>query len=305
MTATPDAKKPHANHEPALRRRLGNPAMRESSGGQILGMSVLIVLAAYFLVPVYWLIVASTKSQADLSTTPGFGFSTFNLFNNLQTLFTRSDGVFGIWALNSVIYAAGGAIVGTFLSALTGYALAKFKFRGREFLFSVILGGVLVPSTALALPLFLMFAAVGGVNTYWAVILPSIVSPFGVYLARVFTQSAVPEEILESARLDGAGEFRAFFSVSLKLLTPSLVTIFLFQFIGIWNNFFLPMVMLQSQNLYPITLGLFNWNAATDRYPDLQESVITGSLVSIIPLILIFLLLQRYWKVGLSAGSLK
>lgn len=268
-------------------------------------MSILIVLAAYFIVPVYWLIVASTKSQGDLSTTSGFWFSTFHLFDNLRLLFTRSDGVFAIWAMNSVIYAAGGAIIGTFLSALTGYALAKFKFRGREFLFSVILGGVLVPSTALALPLFLMFAAVGGVNTYWAVILPSIVNPFGVYLARVFTASAVPDEVLESARLDGAGEFRVFFFVAIPLLAPSLVTIFLLQFIGIWNNFFLPMVMLQSQNLYPITLGLFNWNAATDRYADLQGSVITGSLVSIIPLIIIFLLLQRYWRVGLSAGSLK
>jgi len=275
-----------------------------STGGRIAAMSVLIVLAAYFLVPVYWLVVAATKSQGDLSTTSGFWFSTIHLFDNLTTLFTRSDGIFVRWAINSVIYAAGGALIGTFLSAITGYALAKFRFRGREFLFSVILGGVLVPSTALALPLFLMFAAVGGVNTYWAVILPSIVSPFGVYLARVFTTAAVPDEILESARMDGAGEFRIFFQVALKLLAPSVVTIFLFQFIGIWNNFFLPQVMLQSQNLYPITLGLFNWNAATDRYADLQESVITGSFVSIIPLVLVFLLLQRYWKVGLAAGSL-
>ena len=117
-------------------------------------------------------------------------------------------------------------------------------------------------------------------------------------------QGPVPDELLESARMDGAGEFRTFFQVSLKLLTPSVVTIFLFQFIGIWNNFFLPMVMLQSQNLYPITLGLFNWNAAIDHYPGLQESIITGSLVSIIPLVLVFLLLQRYWKVGLTSGSL-
>ena len=267
-------------------------------------MSVLIVLAVYFLVPVFWLVVAATKSQGDLSTTSGFWFSSIHLIDNLKTLFTRSDGIFGRWAMNSLIYAGGGALIGTFLSVITGDALAKFKFRGNGFLFSVVLGGVLVPSTALALPLFLMFSAVGGVNTYWAVLLPSIVNPFGVFLARVFTKAAVPDELLESARMDGAGEFRTFFQVSLKLLTPSVVTIFLFQFIGIWNNFFLPMVMLQSQNLYPITLGLFNWNAATDRYPDLQESIITGSLVSIIPLVLVFLLLQRYWKVGLASGSL-
>lgn len=192
-------------------------------------------------------------------------------------MFTAQGGVFTSWAGNSLIYAGGGALIGTLLSALAGYALAKFRFRGREFLFSVVLGGVLVPSVALALPLFLMFSAVHQVNTYWSVILPSVVNPFGVFLARVFTTAAVPDEILESARLDGAGEFRIFSQVSLRLLAPSLVTIFLFQFIGIWNNFFLPMVMLQSQSLYPITLGLFNWNASVNQYPDLQQSIITGS----------------------------
>jgi len=198
-----------------------------------------------------------------------------------------------------------GAAVGTFISALCGYALAKFRFRGREVLFSVILGGVLVPSTALALPLFLLFSATGLVNTYLAVFLPSVVSPFGVYLARVFTAAAVPEELLESARLDGAGEFRTFFSVAFRLMVPSLVTIFLFQFVGIWNNFFLPMVMLQKESLFPITLGLYEWNGQTAKVSLLQGSVISGSLVSIIPVIILFLVLQRYWRTGIAAGALK
>ncbi len=136
-------------------------------------------------------------------------------------------------------------------------------------------------------------------------ILPSIVNPFGVFLARVFATASVPDEILESARLDGAGEFRIFFQVSLRLLGPGLVTIFLFQFIGIWNNFFLPMVMLQSQKLYPITMGLFNWNAAVAQQPALQQSVIVGSFVSIVPLMALFLLLQRFWRTGLTAGAVK
>lgn len=198
-----------------------------------------------------------------------------------------------------------GAAVGTLISALCGYALAKFRFRGREFLFSVVLGGVLVPTTALALPLFLLFSATGIVNTYLAVFLPSIVSPFGVYLARIFANAAVPQELIESARLDGAGEFRTFFSVSSRLMTPALVTIFLFQFVAIWNNFFLPMVMLQKESLFPITLGLYEWNGQTARAPLLQESVITGSLVSIVPVIIVFILLQRFWRTGLAAGSLK
>ena len=281
------------------------PRDQESRAGRIAAMSVLVVLTIYFLIPVYFLLVASTKSQGDFVSTFGLWFAHLNLAGNLRTLFTTQDGVFGRWALNSLVYAGGGALIGTFLSALTGYALAKFRFRGRNFLFSVILSGVLVPSATLALPLFLMFSAVHQVNTYWSVILPSVVNPIGVFLARVFTSAAVPDEILESARIDGAGEFRIFRQVSLRLLAPSLVTIFLFQFIGIWNNFFLPMVMLQSQKLYPITLGLFNWNAAVNQQPDLQQSIITGSFVSIVPLIVLFLLLQRFWRTGLSAGAIK
>jgi multiple sugar transport system permease protein len=292
----------HAPTPDAPRRR---PRDQESRVGRIAAMSVLVVLTIYFLIPVYFLLVSSTKSQGDFVSTFGLWFAHLNFTDNLRTLFTTQDGVFGRWAANSLIYAGGGALIGTFLSALTGYALAKFRFRGRNFLFSVILSGVLVPSATLALPLFLMFSAVHQVNTYWSVILPSVVNPFGVFLARVFTSAAVPDEILESARIDGASEFRIFRQVSLRLLAPSLVTIFLFQFIGIWNNFFLPMVMLQSQKLYPITLGLFNWNAAVNQQPDLQQSIITGSFVSIVPLIVLFLLLQHFWKTGLSAGAIK
>ncbi|WP_245883033.1 carbohydrate ABC transporter permease [Streptomyces hyaluromycini] len=268
-------------------------------------MGLMLLLAVYFLLPVYFLVVASTKPQGDLAATNGLVFSHFSLFENLRTLFTRSDGIFGRWALNTVLYAVLGAAVGTLISALCGYALAKFTFRGREFLFSVILGGVLVPTTALALPLFLLFSATGLVNTYFAVFLPSIVSPFGVYLARIFANASVPQELIESARLDGAGEFRIFFSVGFRLMTPALVTIFLFQFVAIWNNFFLPMVMLQKESLFPITLGLYEWNGQTARAPLLQESIITGSLVSILPVIVVFILLQRFWRTGLAAGSLK
>jgi multiple sugar transport system permease protein len=280
-------------------------ATRESPVSRGASMFLMCVLAVYFLLPIYFLIVAATKPQGDLVSTFGLAFSHFNLFQNLSTLFGRQNGIFAMWALNSVIYAVLGAGVGTLISALCGYALAKFKFLGREFLFSVILGGVLVPTTALALPLFLLFSATGLVNTYLAVFLPSIVSPFGVYLARIFAAASVPDELLESARLDGAGEFRTFFTVSFRLMTPSLVTIFLFQFVAIWNNFFLPMVMLQKESLFPITLGLYEWNGQTARVPLLQESVITGSLVSILPVIVVFIVLQRFWRTGLASGALK
>ena len=280
-------------------------ATRESRASRTAAMAIMFMLAIYFLLPIYFLFVAASKPQGDLASTFGLAFSHFRLFENLGDLFGQSNGIFAQWALNSVLYAVLGAGVGTLISALCGYALAKFKFRGREFLFSVILGGVLVPTTALALPLFLLFSAVGLVNTYLAVFLPSIVSPFGVYLARIFASAAVPDEILESARLDGANELRTFFSVSVRLMTPSLVTIFLFQFVAIWNNFFLPMVMLQKESLFPITLGLYEWNGQTTHSPYLQESVITGALVSIVPVIVVFVLLQRFWRSGLAVGAVK
>jgi len=268
-------------------------------------MVFLVIMAVYFLLPVYWLVVNSTKTQSDLVTTNGFWFSGWALWDNLQALFTRDDGVFLRWVLNSVLYAGVGAAVGTLLAAMCGYALAKYRFRGRELVFSVILGGVLVPATALALPLFLLFAKISQTDTMWSVFLPSVVSPFGVYLSRIFAASAVPDEIIEAARIDGAGERRIFFGIAARLMSPALVTIFLFQFIAIWNNFLLPRIMLNDSKLYPLTYGLYYWQTQISRDPQLQTLVIVGSLVSVVPLIVVFLSLQRFWQAGLAAGSVK
>lgn len=287
------------------RRGPGRRGPVESLLSRTLAMVFLVAITAYFLVPIYWLIVSSTKSQGSLTSTFGLWFGDFNLVENLRDVLTRDNGIFVRWAVNSLVYAGLGALIGTLISTMTGYALAKFVFPGRRLMFDVVLGGILVPTTALALPLFLLFARLGLTNTYWSVLLPSVVSPFGVYLAKIFAQSAVPDELLEAARLDGAGEFRAFFTIVTRLMVPSMVTIFLLQFVGIWNNFFLPRVMLQSSEMYPITLGLYNWNFMIDRHPLLQIAVITGSMLSVVPLIAVFLSLQRFWRTGLAAGSLR
>ncbi|MET9390240.1 carbohydrate ABC transporter permease [Streptomyces sp. NPDC006624] len=278
---------------------------RESRLSVIAATGFLVVIAVYMLLPVFWLIVSATKSQGDLVDSFGLWFSDFHLFDNLRALFAKQDGVYLPWLLNSLLYAGAGAAVGTLLSAMAGYALAKYRFRGREFLFSVVLGGVLVPATALALPLFLLFAEVDATNTFWSVFLPSIVSPFGVYLSRIFAAASVPDELLEAARIDGSGELRTFFTMSLRLMSPAMVTIFLFQFVVIWNNFLLPLVMLQDDRLYPVTLGLFTWQSQVSRDPSLQILSLTGSLVSVVPIVITFLVLQRYWKAGLAAGAVK
>ena len=279
---------------------------RERPLSVVLATGGLVVAAVYFLVPIWWLVVASSKSQATLVTTNGLWFAQpFQLFSNVSNLFAFRDGLYVRWLLNSVGYAVLGATFGTLFATMAGYALAKYVFRGREVVFNVILGGVLVPVTALALPLFLMFSQVGLTNTYWSVFLPSLVSPFGVYLARIYAAASVPEALLEAARLDGASEFRAFFVVAMRLMKPALVTIFLFQFVVIWNNFFLPLVMLSNERLFPITLGLYTWNSSINQAPELRLFVIVGSLVSILPLLIAFLGLQRFWQSGLSAGGVK
>ncbi|WP_369816282.1 carbohydrate ABC transporter permease [Agromyces sp. Soil535] len=288
--------------EPPSGRR-GGPSERLMS--RTAAMLVMGVFTLYFLVPIWWLFVSSTKSSAQLLTTPALWFADFNLLANIEDLVTYRDGVYLKWMLNSVLYAGLGGALATLIAAMCGYALAKYRFPGRETIFNVVLGGVLVPATALALPLFLILSQVQLTDTFWAVFLPSIVSPFGVYLTRIFAASSVPDELLEASRIDGAGEIRTFFTVSIRLMAPALVTVFLFQFVAIWNNFFLPLIMLRSEELFPVTFGLYTWNSQLNQIPELRAYVLVGALLSIIPLIVTFLLLQRFWRSGLGAGSLK
>ncbi len=278
---------------------------RENIMSRTSAMVIMGVFTVYFLVPIWWLVVAGSKDTGAILTTNPLWFADFQMFQNIGDLFSYRDGVYLQWLRNSVLYAGVGGAVATLLAGMCGYALAKYRFRGREMIFNVVLGGVLVPATALALPLFLLFSKVQLTNTFWAVFLPSIVSPFGVYLTRIFAASSVSEELLEAARLDGSGEVRTFFTMSIRLMSPALITVFLFQFVTIWNNFFLPLIMLRDESLFPVTFGLYAWNTQLNQLPELRSLVLIGALVSIIPLIVAFLSLQRFWRNGLSAGAVK
>ena len=282
------------------------PRRRQSPWKVVLTTGFLGLVALYFLLPLWWLVVASSRETAAGGGGGGLWFSgPFGLVRNVGDVLGYDDGIFVRWLLNSFAYALFGATLGTLFASMAGFALAKYVFPGRDAVFNVILAGVLVPATALALPLFLLFGQVEATDTMWAVLLPSTVSPFGVYLCRIYAAAAVPEELLEAARLDGASEFRAFFSVAVRLMGPALVTVFLFQFVVVWNNFLLPLVMLQDSRLYPVTLGLATWNSQVTRVADIQLYVIVGSLLSIVPLVVAFLALQRFWRAGLSEGAVK
>jgi multiple sugar transport system permease protein len=263
----------------------------------------------YFLVPFLWLVLASTKNDTDLFSSFGLAFGkAFSLFGNLGTVFSYENGSFGLWLANSAFYSLASAIGAVVLSTLAGYAFAKYRFSGGRGIFSVILGAIMIPSAALALPTYLLFANLGITNTAWAVILPSIVNPFGMYLLRIYAAEAVDDNLIEAARIDGAGELRIFWQVAVRLLGPAIVTVFLLSLVGTWNNYILPLIMLNQSSLYPITVGLAQWAASSNQGGGarvLFSTVITGSLVSIIPLVVAFLYLQRYWQSGLSAGSVK
>jgi multiple sugar transport system permease protein len=265
---------------------------------------VLVIGAGYCLLPVAWVVAAATKSGSSLFTTftfaPGGDF-----FANLGELSGYGGGVFWRWMINTLLYAGAGGLLSAFVSGLTGYTLAKYRFAGRNVIFNVLLAGVLVPGVTLAIPQYLLLAEVGMTDTYWAVLLPNILSPYGIYLARIYAAAAVPDSVLEAARTDGASEGRIFARVALPMMLPGLVTVFLFQFVAIWNNFLLPFVMLSDDNKFPVTVGLFTLLNQGQTVPALYSVVITGVLLSIVPLIALFLTLQRYWRLDLVSGSVK
>ncbi|MCO1576820.1 carbohydrate ABC transporter permease [Crossiella sp. SN42] len=266
----------------------------------LVGVSVL-----YALLPVLWLLLAATKDRDALFNSDVLSLTNFSFWQNLTEIFAEDNGLFGRWYLNSLLYAGIGAAISAMVSIACGYAFDKYVFRHKEKLFGLVLAAVMVPQTVLALPLYLMASATGLVNTFWAVFIPVLFNPFGVYLGRIFSQGYVPGEVLEAARIDGAGELTMFFRVALRMLGPGLVTVFLFQLTAIWNNFFLPMVMLSDQKLYPVSLGLYAWNSAATVSPEYYPLVIMGSLLAVLPLIVAFMLLQRFWRSGLTAGAVK
>jgi multiple sugar transport system permease protein len=270
-------------------------------------ITVLAVFAVYFLGPVYCLIIAATKPTDSIYTSGALLPYKPQLWTNLGYILSYDGGIYFRWLLNSATYALGGAIIGTLLAGAAGYYLAMFQFRGREAMFLTVVGCMLVPATALALPLFLLFARVNLVGSYWSVLLPSIMAagPFSLFLCRVSAQASVSPELVEAGRIDGASEARIFFSIAARLMLPGLVTAFLAAFVGIWNSYLLPLVMLTNKDMYPITVGLGTWQGQTTHTDILETLILVGSLISIVPLVVAFLFLQRFWKSGLSLGAVK
>jgi multiple sugar transport system permease protein len=278
---------------PPLRRRIA-----------LVPTVTLLIGALYCLLPVAWVVIASTKSGRELFSTftflPGTGFA-----ENLSDLSAYRDGVYWQWMGNSALYAVLGALLSTGVSAFSGYALATYRFRGRETMFNVLLAGVLMPPVILAIPQYLLLAKADLTDSHLSVLLPQILSPYGVYLARIYAAAAVPGDVVEAARMDGAGEWRIFTRIALPMMIPGLVTVFLFQFVAVWNNFLLPFIMLSDDEKFPITLGLYTLLEQGSNTPALYTLVITGAFLAVLPLVALFLVVQRFWSLDLLSGAVK
>lgn len=254
---------------------------------------VMVILALFFIFPFYWLAIGTTKNVSQLfqkSLLPGIPS---NFWPNVSGVFSYENGVFFNWLANSFIYAACGAFIAIFIASMAGYAFRCYDFYGKKLLFILILGFSMVPIYATTLPLFMLFRDLGLINTRLAVLLPSFVNVFGVYMMVAYWNQ-VPDEIFQAAQIDGANDLRLFFQIGLPNIIPGFITQFLLSFVSIWNNFFLPLVVINSRAKMPLVLGI---TTITDPqgFP-VYNLTLTASLFTILPLLIMFVVLQKYFK---------
>ena len=267
------------------------------------------LFAIFTLIPVVWILINSTKTQANLFQSFGFWFARpFEFFHTFGLLFQNVDGygTYIQWFGNTALYAVLGGGGATVLAALAGYGLARYQFRGAKMAFALIIASLLVPITALSIPLYLTYSKAHLINSLWGMVLPSIVSPIGVYLMRTYIDLSVPRELIDAARMDGAGESRIFVRVAVPLMVPGLLTVLLINIVAVWNNYFLPLLIFNVNTKYPLTVGLGLWSgrAVNSGDANLYPLLVMGGLVTIVPLIVLFLVLQRYWRGGILLGSI-
>ncbi len=209
---------------------------------------------------------------------------------------------FARFLLNSVFFASTTSVLATLFAAMGGYALAKFQFRGREFFTSLVLGALVIPGMLLLAPGYQLLYWLGLLDTYTGLIVPLLAPAFGVYLFRQATVNSVPTELLESGRIDGAGEFYMFFSIVMPLIRPMMGALLLFTFLGTWNNFILPQIVLQTPEKFPLAVGIVQLRGV---YSIDYGLIMAATVISIAPIMVLFLMLQREFISGLTSGAVK
>jgi multiple sugar transport system permease protein len=260
---------------------------------------LVVVGAALTVLPLLWMLAASFSSPGvtEQRALPLLGEAP--TLEHYRTLFARLDA--GRAALNSLLVASSVTILSLLLNSLAGYAFARLRFRGRDALFRLLLAGMIIPGQVAMLPLFLMLKQIGLVNTYAGVVVPGMASVFGIFLVRQYVLS-IPETLLDAARIDGAGEWRIYWSIVLPLCTPLLATLAVFSFLGAWNDFLWPLIVLSDAELYTLPVALAN---LLGEHAQDAELMMAGAVVTIVPVVVVFLALQRYYVAGILQGGLK
>ena len=281
--------------------------------GRALVAVVLIVFAVFFVLPIVWLLLAPTKTNNQLLLDNPLSFGSFQqLAANWHELFNFGSGIFTTWLGNSAFYSFAALLLTLIVSIPAGYALALVEFRGRRILLVTTLIVMLIPNTALVLPIFLELSAFRLIGSPLAVILPFSFFPFGVYLTYIYFSTAVSRDLLNAARIDGAGELRVFTQVAMPLATPVIALVGFFNFVGNWNNYFLPFLVVGGQKI-PVQVGLSNLLANVPAFnPTTATSIVIqlptlalATLLSVAPILLIFLFAQRFLVEGMTAGGTK
>ena len=261
--------------------------------------TALILGAVITVLPLFWMVAASLMPAGEATTFPPRFLPSDPTLFHYRDLFTRLH--IGRSFFNSALIAVGVTAISLLFNSMAGYAFAKLRFRGRDRLFALLLAALVIPTQVGMLPLFLMMKYLGLVNSYWGAIVPSMASIFGIFLIRQF-MSSIPDDLLDAARIDGASEFRIYWTVILPLARPILVTLAIFTFMSMWNDFMWPLIILTDESKYTLPVGVAS---LVGEHAQDVELMMASSVLTVLPVLVLFLALQRYYIAGLIAGSVK
>jgi multiple sugar transport system permease protein len=260
---------------------------------------LLLGLAAISLFPLLWMVSVSFMPAGASSTLPTPILPSHVTLDNYRTLFGNVG--MGRYLLNSLGLAVAATVLSVSFNVMAGYAFAKLNFRGRDAIFKALLGALVIPGQVAMLPLFLMLKPLGLINSYAGALVPLMASVFGIFLVRQFSRG-IPDDLLEAARIDGASEFRIFLTIIVPVLTPVLATLAIFSFLASWNDFMWPLIVLTDDARHTLPVALAG--LAREHVQD-NEMMMAGSVVTVLPVLVVFLALQRHYMAGLMAGSVK
>jgi multiple sugar transport system permease protein len=273
--------------------------MHRSRRSVFVQIALLCLLAGFALFPLLWMVSVSLMQPGEASRFPPPFLPAAPGLSAYRALF-ETTGI-ARYFLNSLFVASLGTLLSLLFNATAGYAFAKLRFKGRDRIFQLLLAALVIPAQVTMLPLFLMLKELGLINTFAGVLVPVTASIFGIFLVRQYAMS-IPDELLEAARVDGAGEGRIFVQIVVPALTPILITLALFTFLGTWNDFMWPLIVLVDQDLYTLPVALA---ALSREHVQDNELMMAGSVLTILPVLVLFFVLQRYYMQGLLAGSVK